>query len=188
MGQGKAARGPHRPARFLPLNFSHGTLAQSGRCAHAGRVTGAIVSDDPKVEGTAYSRTLQRAADRLGGVAELAEKLGVGAPDLERWIAGASRPPQDVFLAALDIVAGFEQQARRTQQFAHASQRAADRAQAAANRAQARADRIQAHADRLRRLAGPQGQDEQLRTMSGNERRQPSNQAADKVKKKGDSR
>ena len=57
-------------------------------------------------EGTACTRTLQRAADFSGGVAGLARMLHVPATDLARWIAGESRPPQDIFLAALDIVSG----------------------------------------------------------------------------------
>ena len=58
------------------------------------------------MEGTAYTRTLKRAADTTGGVARLAAMLHVSAADMARWIAGESRPPQDVFLAALDIVSG----------------------------------------------------------------------------------
>ncbi|HET7364164.1 MAG TPA: hypothetical protein VFJ70_11410 [Burkholderiales bacterium] len=41
--------------------------------------------DDPRPESTASSRTLKRAADRLGGVAQL-----------ERWITGEVRALQAV--------------------------------------------------------------------------------------------
>ena len=117
-----------------------------------------------------YTRTLKRAADFSGGVAQLARMLHVPPADLARWIAGESRPPQDIFLAALDIVsgAGYEQRARD-------SQDTADRAQATADRAQARADRYRAKADRAQgRDAG--GGDDRLRGMTRNEQKPASNE------------
>jgi hypothetical protein len=106
------------------------------------------LADDPKAEGTAYSRTLKRAASLSGGVEALARLLHVKADDLAQWIAGGSRPPQDIFLAALDIVSGtgYEQRAQQ-------SQDAPDRAQAAADRAQKRADRLRAEATALKASA-----------------------------------
>lgn len=119
-------------------------------------------------------------------MAELAARLGVAASDLERWIAGVSPPPHEVFFTALDIVAGVEQNRRRAERFANLSQQTADRAQAAADRIQARADRLRTYANRLRRAASRQS-DEQLRTMSSDEQNQASNQPDEKLKKEKDS-
>jgi len=54
---------------------------------------------------TAVTRTLALAAQTLGGVTQLAERLRVSVEDLERWIAGTPPPPHNSFyLRALDIV------------------------------------------------------------------------------------
>lgn len=53
---------------------------------------------------TVFSRTLQRAADVLGGSTHLADHLHVDRAELERWIAGHGEPPLDVFLRAVDVV------------------------------------------------------------------------------------
>ena len=53
---------------------------------------------------TVYSLALQRAAIILGGAARLREYLDVRSYRLERWLAGASPPPADVFLKVVDIV------------------------------------------------------------------------------------
>jgi hypothetical protein len=60
----------------------------------------------PPAESSAHMRTLQRAAETLGGVRELAELLGKPVADVQRWVDGKAQPPQDLFLVALDIVAG----------------------------------------------------------------------------------
>ena len=138
-------------------------------------------------ESTAVTRTLRRAVDRVGGVAELAAELGVAATDLERWMAGEVRPPQKVFLAALDIVSGeaYERIARNSQQMADRAQAAANRAQAAADRAQATANRDRAKADRSQSGAAKRaGKDEQLRQMTSQEQNPAANKA-DRQKKEG---
>lgn len=103
-------------------------------------------------EGDAYTRTLKRAAHTVGGVEQIAEMLHVQAADMARWIVGDGRPPQDIFLAALDIVSGggLEERARHSQEAADRAQSGADRAQGTADRAQARADRLREKADRAR--------------------------------------
>jgi hypothetical protein len=54
---------------------------------------------------SAVARTFERAAETLGGVAQLAARLGTPLADVERWIAGVPPPPgNDVFIVALDIV------------------------------------------------------------------------------------
>jgi len=50
-------------------------------------------------------RTLQRAAQTLGGERALAEALGVKPEDVARWLAGVTPPHDKAYLAALDIVA-----------------------------------------------------------------------------------
>ena len=54
---------------------------------------------------TPYSQTLRLAADVLGSRAHLAACLRVPRRALDAWIAGDTRPPLHVFLAALDVVA-----------------------------------------------------------------------------------
>ena len=103
------------------------------------------MSDAPT--GSAATRTLARAAKTLGGVQALAERLGVEAPILERWMAGAAIPPYDVFLHALDIVASGPRLDPDQQGAARRAQSHADRLQAAANRVRESAKRLQSSAE-----------------------------------------
>ena len=52
-----------------------------------------------------FTRTLQLAAENLGGVPELAIRLGIDRRRLERWMSGDEAPPHEVFTTALDVVA-----------------------------------------------------------------------------------
>jgi len=89
------------------------------------------VSDAPS--GSAPSRTLARAAKTLGGAQALAERLGVEQAILERWMAGEATPPDDVFLQALDIVAGGPRLDPAGRDAARRAQSHADRLQATSN-------------------------------------------------------
>ena len=51
-----------------------------------------------------YSRTLQKAADLLGGRKKLARVLRVPMKDLEAWIADEAKPPLNVFLRVVDLI------------------------------------------------------------------------------------
>ena len=52
-----------------------------------------------------YSRTLQKAAEKLGGERALARYLKVPLADLFVWMSpGSVPPPRDVFLRAVDVV------------------------------------------------------------------------------------
>jgi hypothetical protein len=51
------------------------------------------------------SRTLQRALDAVGTRERLAELLSISLEDLEEYLAGRKAIPNQLFLAALDIVA-----------------------------------------------------------------------------------
>ena len=54
---------------------------------------------------TPVMRTLELAAETLGGVSPLAEKLGASVAEVERWIAGIPPPPAArIYISALDIV------------------------------------------------------------------------------------
>lgn len=53
---------------------------------------------------TPHSRTLERAALVVGGVGRLAAHLGVTEPALARWLVSEEATPENVFLAALDLV------------------------------------------------------------------------------------
>lgn len=142
------------------------------------------MTDDAAAD-TVYTRTLMRAATTLGGVDELARTLQVDVADLARWIHGESRPPLEVFFAALDIVsgAGYEQRARD-------SQDAADSAQARADRAQQRADRYRAQANAARDAKTPaaDGKHGQLRGMTLGEQQPASNQPAGSKRKPEDAK
>ena len=50
------------------------------------------------------SRTLQKAAELVGGPRVLARRLRVPLAELEKWIAGDGQPPMAVFLKAVDVV------------------------------------------------------------------------------------
>ena len=51
-----------------------------------------------------YSRTLQKAAELLGGRAKLARHLHVPEAELQKWIEDKGKPPVTVFLRAVDLV------------------------------------------------------------------------------------
>ena len=52
-----------------------------------------------------YARTLQKAAEMLGGERSLARYLQTPMPDLFAWMRpGAEPPPMPVFLKAVDLV------------------------------------------------------------------------------------
>lgn len=51
-----------------------------------------------------YSRTLQKAAELLGGRNKLARLLRVPMKDLEAWIADEAKPPLNVFLRVVDLI------------------------------------------------------------------------------------
>jgi len=65
---------------------------------------------------TVYARTLRRAAELVGGEAELAAQLGVTKKELDLWIRNFVRPPSDVFLKAADIVGEHELRLLQEQQ------------------------------------------------------------------------
>jgi hypothetical protein len=56
-----------------------------------------------------YVRTLVRAANIVGGEAELALRLNIKPNVLHLWIIGNVTPPLDVFLKAVDIVVQHDQ-------------------------------------------------------------------------------
>jgi hypothetical protein len=56
------------------------------------------------VASSVYSRTLQKAAELLGGRDKLRRELQVPAADLEDWIADKVVPPKGVFLRAVDLL------------------------------------------------------------------------------------
>jgi len=51
-----------------------------------------------------YSRTLQKAAELIGGRAKLCRHLSVPAAELEKWIQDKAVPPIGVFLKAVDLI------------------------------------------------------------------------------------
>ena len=51
-----------------------------------------------------YARCTKRAAEVLGGYAELGAYLSISPVILRRWAQGQGAPPADVFLKIIDIV------------------------------------------------------------------------------------
>lgn len=51
-----------------------------------------------------YSRTLQKAAELVGGRSKLCRYLQVPAEELQKWIDDKQRPPTSVFLRAVDLI------------------------------------------------------------------------------------
>lgn len=64
---------------------------------------------------TAYTRTLSRAMETLGGPARLAVALRVSESKLALWLQGDENPPTEVFAEALEIVARGPLRARAPQ-------------------------------------------------------------------------
>lgn len=52
-----------------------------------------------------HTRTLEKAAQILGGQAELAEYLHVTRGDLAAWMEGRSELPTSFFISAVDVIA-----------------------------------------------------------------------------------
>jgi len=78
-----------------------------------------------------YVRTLQRAAELVGGEQALARRLKVTPSHLALWLQGVVSPPCDFFLKAADIVSEHEiqQLASRSAQPALAAPPSKDQAQ-----------------------------------------------------------
>ena len=66
-----------------------------------------------KLKRALYARTLQRAADELGGVDQLSELLKVRSQFITMWIDGKGIPPRDLFLQAVDLLSPESPDGRR---------------------------------------------------------------------------
>ena len=55
---------------------------------------------------TPQARTLYRAVRICGGMKALASALGVSVGELSHWLEGHVVPPTEVYIRALDVVAG----------------------------------------------------------------------------------
>ncbi|HXJ52852.1 MAG TPA: YdaS family helix-turn-helix protein [Burkholderiales bacterium] len=51
-----------------------------------------------------HTRSLQRAAELVGGVDTLAHRLNVSPEKLEYWLSGVLPVPTEVFLALVDLI------------------------------------------------------------------------------------
>jgi hypothetical protein len=51
-----------------------------------------------------YSRTLQKAAELIGGQAKLCRHLRVPAAELQKWIDDKAVPPIGIFLRVVDLI------------------------------------------------------------------------------------
>ena len=50
------------------------------------------------------SRALRKAAELAGGQKKLAERLGVGVAEIEKWTAGKAATPREIFLRVVDLI------------------------------------------------------------------------------------
>jgi hypothetical protein len=55
-------------------------------------------------ENGVHARTILAAAEALGGLSELAVFFSVSRAEVFRWAVGAERPPQELFLLAVEVV------------------------------------------------------------------------------------
>jgi hypothetical protein len=55
-------------------------------------------------ENGVHARTMLAAAEALGGLSELAAFFSVSRAEVFRWGVGAERPPQDLFLLAVEVL------------------------------------------------------------------------------------
>ena len=62
------------------------------------------MGNDCPMASSVYSRTLQKAAELIGGRKKLAHVLRVPMKDLEAWIADEAKPPLNVFLRVVDLI------------------------------------------------------------------------------------
>lgn len=58
----------------------------------------------PPARQTTYARTMHSACLIAGGVSQLAGHLGVPAAIVRDWLEGESEPPQQAFLAAVEVI------------------------------------------------------------------------------------
>jgi hypothetical protein len=65
----------------------------------------------PRARQSTQGRALHRACVILGGIGALAHHLGVADGSLRAWLEGRDDPPQMVFLAAVEIVLLYLDQA-----------------------------------------------------------------------------
>jgi hypothetical protein len=56
------------------------------------------------VASSVYSRTLQKAAELIGGYSKLCRHLRVPLSELQRWVEDRAVPPIGVFLRAVDLI------------------------------------------------------------------------------------
>ena len=61
----------------------------------------------------AYQITILLAAEMLGGLHTLSDRLGVPRDDLVRWMKGPDKPPKRVFQQLIDLLDGGTEKPRK---------------------------------------------------------------------------
>jgi hypothetical protein len=56
------------------------------------------------MERSVKTRTLQMAANALGGPRKLRDRLEVSSSEIAAWLNGTAEPPREIFLRALEII------------------------------------------------------------------------------------
>ena len=62
-----------------------------------------VLTQADKVATSVPIRALQKAAELTGGRKKLAERLGVKAAEVEKWLAG-TEIPREIFLRVVDLI------------------------------------------------------------------------------------
>ena len=60
--------------------------------------------NDWPVTASIYSRAVTKAAELLGGRAELGRVLQTPVAEIDRWITEEAKPPREMFLRVVDII------------------------------------------------------------------------------------
>lgn len=58
----------------------------------------------PPEHASVYSRTLHHACLIVGGIGQLASQLETSEHELRHWMSGDARPPEAVFLRAVEVL------------------------------------------------------------------------------------
>ena len=59
---------------------------------------------DVRVARGVRARTLQVAADQVGGRRKLRDLLGASSAEVAAWISGVAEPPDEIFLRAVELI------------------------------------------------------------------------------------
>lgn len=62
------------------------------------------LGNHPRMAASVQIRALQKAVELAGGRRALAERLGVKAADIEKWLSGRAEVPREAFLQVVELI------------------------------------------------------------------------------------